>query len=199
MHRCFIFLMLAPWMVSAQKFSAADLGQLKNYCTGVFSNEAQVKAGATPTLATLQVHSIWPKRKDGVWLFTEQSDMALSYQVWHFYLQDDTTAVMQVFDFKEKEKGAQLSKNSKQDTSLAISNLFTNRGCERYLKKNKAGYTGTSAGKDCMADRPGVEYITSGFVLTRTTIGIEKHSFDKDDKQLEEQVYQFARQLKSSK
>ena len=44
--RWYLLLLLLPAAGSAQKFTAADLRQLKLYSTGLFSNDAQVKAEA---------------------------------------------------------------------------------------------------------------------------------------------------------
>jgi hypothetical protein len=93
---------------------------------------------------------------------------------------------MQLLDFKSNQKALQLSQDSKQQSGLSLNNLLMRHGCELYLKKNKMGYTGMSAGKDCLIDRTGVEYITFNITVTK-------------DKQLTDETVRFTKQVKSLK
>jgi hypothetical protein len=183
----------------AQKFSVTDLTLLKLYSTGFFSNDIQVKADTHFIQSSLNVQTLWPKRKDGIWLFGEKTDTIHHYQVWHFYLQDDTTVLMQFLDFKTTQKALRLSKDIKQQSGLSLNNLLMRHGCELYFKKNKSGYTATSSGKDCVANKAGIEYITCNISFKKNTIGWQENGFDKDEKQFTAGVYNFIKQVKSLK
>ncbi|MEO5592135.1 MAG: CpcT/CpeT family chromophore lyase [Chitinophagaceae bacterium] len=201
MRWCLIIIFL-PLFGRAQKFTAADLRQLKLYSTGFFSNDVQVKADTHVISSGLKIQPIWQKRKDGIWMFTERTDTGHHYQVWHFYLQDDTTLVMQFLDFKEVQKAVQISSDVKQQSNLYLYNLFTRHGCEVYLKKNETGYAGRSLGKDCSANIAGIEYIMFNIALTKNTIDWRQAGYDKEDKELPSAVtgnYKFIKHVKSLK
>ncbi|MEO5685144.1 MAG: CpcT/CpeT family chromophore lyase [Chitinophagaceae bacterium] len=202
MTRCCVLILLLPLFAGAQKFSAADLRQLKTFSTGAFSNDVQVKADTHFVNAGLTVQPIWQKRKDGIWMFTERVDTGHFFQVWHFYLQDDTTLILQLLDFKETQKAVQLSREIKQESNLYLYHLFTRHGCEVYLKRNKTGYAGDSFGKDCFSNVPGIEYLAYHIEVKKNTISWQEGGFDKEDKAIPAFFagqYEFIRQVKSLK
>ena len=183
MMRWCLIIIFSPLFGQSQKFTSVDLRQLKLYSTGFFSNDVQAKADTQFIRSGLKVQPIWQKRKDGVWMFTERTDTGHCYQVWHFYLQDDTTLVMQFLDFKETQKAIQVSSDIKQLSNLYLYNLFTRHGCEVYLKKNKTGYAGSSSGRDCFANVPGIEYIMFNIAITKNTIDWQQAGYDKEGKE----------------
>ncbi|MEP6748712.1 MAG: CpcT/CpeT family chromophore lyase [Bacteroidota bacterium] len=199
MRWCLLMLLYFSLPAWAQKFSAADVRLLKLYGTGSFSNEAQVKAGVHAIQSSLKVQPIWPKRKDGIWLFAEKTDTSPHYQLWHFYLQDDTTVLMQFLDFKTIQKAQQLSQDIKQQSGLSLNNLLLRRGCELYCKKNKSGYTATSSGKDCLANKAAIEYITYNILFTKNSIVWQETGFDKDEKQFNAGTCNFIKQVNALK
>ena len=202
MFRWFLVIIFFPLFGQAQQYAALDLKQLKLYGTGIFSNEVQAKADTRFMHSELKVQPIWQKRKDGVWMFAERTDTGHYYQVWHFYLQDDTTLLMQFLDFKDTQKAVQLSRDIKQQSTLYLYDLFTRHGCEVYLKRNKTGYAGASFGKDCFLNVAGIEYIVFNIALTKNTINWEETGFSKEDKAVPGKWggnYSFSRQAKSLK
>jgi hypothetical protein len=199
MRCCLLMVLLFSLPGWAQKFSAADLRLLNAYSTGIFTNDVQAKADTHFLKASLKVQPIWPKRKDGVWLFVEKTDTGRYYQVWHFYLQDDTTVLLQFLNFKVNQQAVQLSQDIKQQSKLYMYNLLARHGCELYMKKNKTGYVATSAGKDCLAKGLGIEYTAFNISLTKNTIVWQENSFDKDDRKTEGRAYNYSKQVKSLK
>ena len=162
-------------------------------------NDVQAKADTHFVKSVLKVQPVWPKRKDGVWLYAEKTDSSHHYQVWHFYLQDDTTVLLQILDFKANKQALQLSENIKQQSNLYLNNLITKQGCGLYLKKNKMSYTATSAGKDCLADKAGIEYLTYSISFTKNTIVWQQNDFNKEDQPSTAGAYSFIKQEKLSK
>jgi CpeT protein len=202
MMRLCLLVIVIPFFANAQHFSTADLKLLKRYSTGSFSNEGQAKADTHFVKTGLQIQPIWQKRNDGVWLFVQQTDSSVQFQVWHYYIQDDTTLILQFLQFKEAGKAVQLNKDITQQSKLNLYHLLTRHGCEVYLKKDKKGYTGVSAGKDCFAEIKGVEYLSENISITRNNIVKLEIGFDKEDKQVYGAVngsYTFIKQMKSSK
>jgi hypothetical protein len=190
-----IIAFIFPLLAGAQKFSAADLRLLRSYSTGVFSNNVQAKADTHFIQSMLKVQPLWQKRKDGIWLFIEKTDTGHRYQVWHLYLQDDTTVLMQFLDFKENQQAVQLSRDMKQQSGLRLNNLLIRQGCEGYLKKDKMRYTATSKGKDCLANRAGIEYLTYTITFTKNSLEWQETGFNKDDKPLTGSAYNFIKQV----
>jgi len=186
MLRCCIWMtLLLPLFGAAQKFTAADLRQLKIYSTGVFgNNENGVKPDSGLLQSDLLIKPIWQKRKDGLWMFVEKSDTGHYYQVWHYYLQDDSTLVLQFFDFKDPEKALLLHKDIKQQSNLYLYNLFTSHGCDVYLKKNNTGFAGHTSGRECFTSIPGAEYNEMKIDITKDAITWQQTPFDKENKEV---------------
>jgi hypothetical protein len=177
-------LLFFPLYAHAQKLSGADLRKIKLYCSGSFSNAQQVKAdSASP--ATIRIQTIWIKRKDGIWLFADKKDSAMHAQIWHFYLQDDTTLILQTLDFRNNFNPNQLRENIADQSKLTIYNLVSHSGCEIYIKRNKSdGYHGTSSGKDCYADTGGARYYRYEVYIDSKRFSWTEQWFDKDDHEI---------------
>jgi hypothetical protein len=202
MMRLVLLAISMPFYMSAQHYSNADLKLLKIYTTGSFSVESPAKANTHSVNAGLVIQPIWPKRKDGVWMFVQQTDSLVQYQVWHYYIQDDTTLVLQFLQFKDKEKAILLSKEIAQQSNLSLFHLLTRHGCEVYLKKNKKVYAGMSTGKDCFAEIKGVEYLHESISVSSNGITKLETGFDKEDRLVygsSNGAVNFIRQIKSSK
>jgi hypothetical protein len=196
----FLVLTALSLPVRAQKFSAADLRMLNSYSKGFFTNDFQEKTDSVHFIqSVLKVQPIWVKRKDGVWLFAEKTDLIHHYQVWHYYLQDDTTVILQFLDFKMNKQALQLSEDIKQQSNFFLNNLITRQGCGFYLKKNKTVYEAGSGGKDCLVDKPGIEYLTYNIALTKNAVTWQENDFNKDDQQSTAGAYKFIKQVKLPK
>ncbi|MEP7277181.1 MAG: CpcT/CpeT family chromophore lyase [Bacteroidota bacterium] len=148
---------------------------------------------------TLRIQRIWPKRNDGLWLLTERTDTNHCSQVWHFYIQDDSTLVMQFLVFRAEEKTLQQGKDNMQAPVIRMNNLLTRGGCERYLKKTRTGYVGRSAGKDCLADKTGTDYFTCDMEFTRNTLIWQETRFNKDNEKKGSETFHFVKQANSLK
>ena len=185
MTRWCLLIGLLPLLGTAQQFTGADMKQLKRYSSGVFTNRVQAAADTHFIQSTLHIQPIWPKRKDGIWLFADRADTGHYYQVWHYYLQDDSTLVLQFFDFKDGQKALQLTKDIKQQSNLYLYHLFTSHGCDVYLKKDTTGFTGGTTGKDCFTTGiPGAEYRVLNIAITMNGITWKETTFDKENKEV---------------
>jgi len=199
----FAFLALwFPLMAHSQKFTSADVQRLRIFSTGSFANATQVKSGKEIPAAAILLQPIWQKRKDGAWIFVQLRDTCIKYGIWHYYIQDDTTLVLQFFDFKDREKAVQMSKELKSQSALNIYNLITRRGCEVYLKKDKLQYSGNSTGKDCFSENKNIEYYSYKVSVGKSAIDWWEAAYGKEDNQLfatQGGGYHFIKQIKSSK
>ncbi len=184
MKRWFLWILLLPFFGTAQKFTAADMKQMKLFTTGIFKQAATVSADTQAVQPSLTIQPIWSKRKDGVWLFADKADSIRSYQVWHYYLQDDSTLLLQFFTFKNQQKALQLANDIRTQSELYINELFTSHGCDIYLKKIKTGFTGGTFGKDCFTTTPGTEYMVSNITITKDGISWQQTQYDKENKEV---------------
>jgi hypothetical protein len=182
MQRLFFLFVIFSFSANAQKYAARDLQKIKLYCTGSFVSE--LHATTDSLTARLRIRPIWNKRKDGVWLFAEKKGSVDQYQVWHFYIEDDSTLLLQCLSFKEENQAVQLGKDFTLQSKLKFYNLLNRHGCELYLKKNKLGYNGYSVGKDCYPEKNGVEYAQYAIDINKSGILLKEAGYSKDDKLL---------------
>jgi hypothetical protein len=117
-------------------------------------------------------------------LFAEKKDSVDQYQVWHFYIEDDSTLLLQCLSFKEENQAVQLGNDFTLQSKLKFYNLLNRHGCELYLKKNKLGYNGYSVGKDCYPEKNGVEYAQYAIDINKSGILLKEAGYSKDDKLL---------------
>ncbi len=135
-------------------------------------------------------------------MFVKQTDSLEQYQVWHYYIQDDTTLILQLLQFKVIEKAKLLVKDINQQAKLNIFDLLTRHGCEIYMKKINNGYTGATAGNDCYTSFNDAEYLTENISVTKSSITRLEMGFNKEDKKVYgyvDAVYNFTRKIKPSK
>ncbi|MFM2364086.1 MAG: hypothetical protein RLZZ316_2988 [Bacteroidota bacterium] len=196
--RWLLIWLLLPLAGVAQKLTANDVNRIKLFCTGSFSTPV----ADTSQLQLLITKAIWPKRKDGVWIYAEQKAVATvrKQQVWHFYIADDSTLVWQFFDFKEPEKFSGLHQNLQLENSLKVFHLLGKSGCELYLrKKDKNTFAGATDGKECYSLQEGVAYCFSEAFITAAQLQILEKSFNKDAQEIAATNLQFFKKNKSVK
>lgn len=184
------FLLVAGHTVFSQKLNNKDLLQLKSYMQGSFSSEEQSKKDTAFLAITLHMKQVWPRRKDGYWLYVEQAtaisqDKPYRQRVYHLYLQDDSTLVSQVFEFKEPETVAGWWKEPRRFDSLKFFALSSRTGCEVYIHKNKKGqFQGSTMGKECQSSLRGASYASSEVLIDKTGIRSWDRGWNTDDIQV---------------
>jgi hypothetical protein len=194
--RWLLICLLFPLAGLGQRLTATDINRVKLFCTGTYATADSVQ----PKL--LVTKPIWPKRKDGAWIYAEQKegDSITKQQVWHFYLADDSTLVWQFFDFKEPEKFTGLHKNLQLESTLKIFHLQGKTGCELYLrKKQKNVFAGTTNGTECYGALPEVAYCVGEASISVAGLQITEKSFNKDAQEIAATNLQFFKKNKSVK
>ena len=87
----------------AQKIKQKDLKNVVARMCGEFSSEEQSIADTSFFNILLRMRRIWPEKKDGYWLYVEQS-VATSQQtpyrqrIYHVFKSDDTTIISKVYE-----------------------------------------------------------------------------------------------------
>lgn len=174
----------------AQKLGNRDLIQLKSFLQGNFSSEQQSETDTSYSSVTLYMKQVWPRRKDGYWLYVEQAmrqtpDKPYRQRMYHLYLQDDSTLVSQVFEFKDPASLVGWWKEPKRFDSLKFFALSSRPGCEVYISKNKKGqFIGSTQGKECSSVLRGASYATSEVIIDNAGIRSWDRGWSADQQQV---------------
>jgi hypothetical protein len=171
----------------AQRYTLADVQQVQLLTLGTFAAQ---DSSNTSKKDSLQVKPLWTKRKDGAWLLVAQKEgttdsLVTDFYVWHFYLQDDTTLLLQLLPCKEAQKAADVFNKRALEASLSLVDLKNMNGCEVYIKRMKGNkYVGTNKGTDCSMKYPQAEheYIEASF--SKNGIGWWQKGLGKEAKQV---------------
>lgn len=191
----------------SQKLVKKDLQLLRNWMQGQRSNLAQSKSDSSFSLSGLRMQQVWPKRRDGYWIYSEQSSMddAASVEkqrMYHLYLQDDSTIVCQVFEFKERGAFIGWWQYPRRFDTVKFFALSSRPGCEIFFRKNKKGqFQGGTEGKECLSGREG-GYSTAEITVDNTLWSIWDRGWDAKQKQVWGHAsgpFEFRRNLKSGK
>lgn len=160
----------------SQKLLKKDLLQLKTWMQGSHSNKEQQLKDSTVPVIIARMQPVWPKRKDGYWLYAEQATAAMPaktdrQRMLHLYLQDDSTIVCQVFEFKNPSMVDGWWKYPKRFDTVKFFALSSRPGCELYFRKNKKGqFSGSTEGKDCINNISGASYATSEMLIDKMNL-----------------------------
>jgi hypothetical protein len=174
----------------AQKLGNRDLNQLKSFMQGNFSSEQQSATDTSFSAVSLHMKQVWPRRKDGYWLYVEQAmiqtpDKPYRQRMYHLYLQDDSTLVSQVFEFKDPAPLVGWWKEPKRFDSLKFFALSSRPGCEVYIRKNKKGqFIGSTQGNDCSSVLRGANYATSEVIIDNAGIRSWDRGWNADQQQV---------------
>jgi hypothetical protein len=158
------------------KVKAKDLKTLYGFMAGDFSSEAQSMADTTMFHVNLRMIPIWPKDKDGYWLYIEQSiagseDKPYRQRVYHLYLEDDTTILSKVYEIKNPKQYTGGWQTPSKLEPLSRDSLIDRRGCGIYLHKHSDGsFSGSTPGHECLSSLRGASYATSEVTITEDKV-----------------------------
>ena len=187
----FFFLFLGEFaMAQSLPVNAKDLKTIYGYMAGEFSSEAQATRDSTFYHVNLRMVPIWPKSKDGYWLYVEQSvatapDKPYRQRVYHLTLEDDTTILSQVYEIRNPTQYVGAWKDQEKLDKLSADSLINRQGCGIYLHKvDKETFSGSTPGKQCLSSLRGAKYATSQVVIHPDTIVSWDRGWDIYDKQV---------------
>ena len=179
MRKIALLLLLLPLAGRTQKLNEVDVQQLGAWLTGSYNNQAQVKKDSSSTLETMKLERIWNNRQDGHWMIVHRAgsvpDSASLHQVWHVYLQDDSTIVLQALNIADPTR---FITNA---SGLKLSDLRARQGCEIYLLKKNRSYSGKGNGRECFVEGAGNRYLSQEITVTKNTISWGETGFDAKD------------------
>lgn len=196
---------MAGLQALSQSNAQRHLMVLRGFIEGEFSNKIQAKQDTGFSEIEWSIRQVWKKRKDGLWFYMEQRPAGvpaktIQQRMGHFYVQDDSTIVLQYFDFKEPDTYVGWARTPKRFDSVKFYALRNRTGCEVFVRKDSAGvYAGTTDGKDCRSNEAGATYTTSSLRIRSGSIHIWERDWNADGVQVSgsrKGPYQFQRQIK---
>lgn len=164
----FLFLLtfhLLP--AQSSKVGKKDLKTLQEYMSGTFNSEAQSLSDSTYFHVSLHMAPLWPKSKDGYWLYVEQAiatspDKPYRQRVYHLFLEDDTTIISQVYDIRNPMQYTGAWGDQELLQTLTLDSIIFRQGCGIYLHRHPNGsFSGTTPGRECLSSLRGSVYATS--------------------------------------
>jgi len=160
----FIVLLLAPELLCAQR--TRSLETLATTMAGSYTSAEQAAEDTSYFNIELEMVRIWPKRKDGAWLYVEQAtakDKGKPYRqrVYHLQEVNDSTFTSDILSIK----GGSTFYGAYNDPSL-LENLNADsldmlEGCTITLRRVGANYAGSTNGRSCSNAWGKATYATS--------------------------------------
>lgn len=166
----------------------ARLKLLAKHLSGSFSSAQQAAKDSDFYDVTLNVVRIWPKQKEGYWLYVEQAitqNLKKPYRqrVYHVTQKGDTFC-SKVYELKNPEAYANKHTDRSAFDALTPDSLIDRPGCAVYLTYSKGVFKGTTRAKDCASDFRGASYATSEVSVYKDHIESWDRGFDAEGKHL---------------
>jgi CpeT protein len=174
----------------SQKIKSKDVKKLAQRMIGEFSSEEQSKTDTSFFNIMLRMKRILSSRKDGYWLYVEQSvataqNKPYRQRVYHVYKENDTTVASKVYEMKNPLQYTKGWEDESKLATLVTDSLIDRQGCSIYLRKNKQGnFVGSTPGKDCLSSLRGATYATSEVTIYNDKLISWDRGWSKEDKQL---------------
>ncbi|HOY29312.1 MAG TPA: chromophore lyase CpcT/CpeT [Flavobacteriales bacterium] len=162
-----IFVLPAP--LHAQRTRALE--QLASTMAGSYTSAEQAKSDTSYFEIELEMVRIWPKRRDGAWLYVEQAtadSKAKPYRqrVYHVQEVNDSTFTSNILTIKSGESLYGAFADPAKLERLNPDSLERLEGCAITLHRRGNTYTGSTHDRDCPSKRGKAVYTTSEVVLS---------------------------------
>lgn len=133
---------------------------------GSYTSAEQAKADTSYFEIELEMARIWPKRKDGAWLYVEQAaasskEKPYRQRVYRLRELNDSTYTSEIFTIRNGEQHFGAYKDHGMLAALSPDSVDLMEGCLITLHRKGSVYMGGTAGRDCRNNRSGAAYATS--------------------------------------
>ncbi|MGV3637816.1 MAG: chromophore lyase CpcT/CpeT [Flavobacteriales bacterium] len=161
--------LVLPTILAAQR--TRELEQLASTMAGSYTSAEQAKADTSYFEIELEMVRIWPKRRDGAWLYVEQAtadSKAKPYRqrVYHVQEVNDSTFTSNILTIKGGEALFGAYADPGKLERLNPDSLERLEGCAITLHRKGNTYTGSTHDRDCPSKRGKAVYTTSEVVLS---------------------------------
>ncbi len=137
---------------------------------GSYTSAEQSAADSSYFNIELEMVRIWPKRKDGAWLYVEQAaaeTKAKPYRqrVYRLTQVNDSTFRSEIHTIRHGERYFGAYKDFMLLAQLHPDSIDVMEGCAITLHRRGSVYSGSTQGRDCPNSRNGAVYATSEVTL----------------------------------
>lgn len=153
----------------AQRTRAME--ELAYIMAGSYTSAEQAKADTSYFEIELEMVRIWPKNRDGAWLYVEQAvadtkEKPYRQRVYHLKQVNDSTFTSDILTIAGGEKYYGGYADVSKLLTLVPDSLERLDGCTIVLHKRGPLYVGSTKDQECPSKRSGATYTTSEVVLT---------------------------------
>lgn len=164
----FVLLFLSPVFVCAQR--TRSLETLATTMAGSYSSAEQAAVDTSYSDSQLEMVRIWPKRKDGAWLYVEQAaakDKHTPYRqgVYHVLEVNDSTFTIEMLTITGGPAFYGAYKDPLLLEKLSADSLAMLEGCTITLRRMGASYAGSTNGSNCSNALGNATYATSELTI----------------------------------
>ncbi|MBL7953836.1 MAG: chromophore lyase CpcT/CpeT [Flavobacteriales bacterium] len=175
-----------PALLHAQRTRALE--QLASTMAGSYTSAEQAKSDTSYFEIELEMVRIWPKRRDGAWLYVEQAtadSKAKPYRqrVYHVQEVNDSTFTSNILTIKGGEALYGAFADPIKLERLNPDSLERLEGCAITLYRQGNTYTGSTHDRDCPSKRGKAVYTTSEVVLSSDRMVSWDRGWDAEGKQ----------------
>lgn len=149
-----------------------DLDLLVSYMEGSFSSEEQAEKDTTYLHITLDMKQIWKDRKDGAWLYVEQTaawtpGKPYRQRIYHLEQISATEFSSTICSFEEPKEYIGGHKNPEIFDKISPENIEVLQGCTLYLTYKDGAFSGETKEGECTNAWGEATYATSEVVATK--------------------------------
>lgn len=164
--RALLLMPLVLCSVGADAQRTRGLELLAYAMEGSYTSAGQAKEDTSYLDIELEMVRIWPKRKDGAWLYVEQAaaeSKAKPYRqrVYRLTEVNDSTFRSEIHTIRNGERFFGAYKDFALLAQLHPDSIDMMEGCAITLRRYKSIYSGATNGRDCPNSRNGAAYATS--------------------------------------
>jgi len=173
--------------ISLPQVSEIDI--LKDMMTGSYDSSKQEAADSSYFNISLHMYPIWKNRKDGKFLYVEQSlasmqDKPYRQRVYKLEKLKNGELVSSIYTLKNDSLFIGKWKELSYFDKFGLSILDLRDGCEVILNKNQSGYDGSTKEDNCKSSLRGASYATSVVSMSSNEITSWDQGFDDKGKQV---------------
>lgn len=164
MRTFFLYALIIPIALNAQR--TRGLEELATTMAGSYTSAVQASEDSTYFNIELEMVRIWPKRKDGVWLYVEQAsatskEKPYRQRVYHVQEVNDSTFTSDILTIKSGEALFGAYKDPLLLEQLRMDSVGVLEGCTITLHKQGKNYVGSTEGRKCSNAWGKATYATS--------------------------------------
>lgn len=185
--RCALVFIAVGTVACAQR--TRGLESLAATMVGSYTSADQAKADTSYFEIELEMVRIWPKRKDGAWLYVEQAsasskDKPYRQRIYRLRELNDSTYTSEIFTLRSGEKHVGAYKDHGMLAALSPDSVDLMDGCMITLHRKGSVYMGGTSGRACPNSRSGAAYATSEVTVRSDRMVSWDRGFDAEGKQV---------------